>query len=104
MKTHRYEDTSRRSTLLKYCLSGVEYDIVFRDQILQTRVWVCVIIYVISTSVKNASLFGTIFQGMSWALVQLGVNIVPTFILVRVGMGRSTETSPSVTLDRNVKC
>ncbi|KAJ7195066.1 hypothetical protein GGX14DRAFT_475337, partial [Mycena pura] len=64
----------------------------------------CVITYVISCSVKSASPFGTIFQGVAWGLVQLGVNIVPTFILVRVGMGRSTENSLSVTLDRNIKC
>ncbi|KAJ7206592.1 hypothetical protein GGX14DRAFT_637664 [Mycena pura] len=66
----------------------------------------CVITYIISCSVKIASPFGTIFQGVAWGLVQLGVNIVPTFILVRVGMGRSTENSPSgsVTLDRNIKC
>ncbi|KAF8164385.1 hypothetical protein K438DRAFT_1984719 [Mycena galopus ATCC 62051] len=37
----------------------------------------CVILYVIS----NASQFWTIFQGVAWGLVQLGVNIVPTFIL-----------------------
>ncbi|KAF8193588.1 hypothetical protein K438DRAFT_1969482 [Mycena galopus ATCC 62051] len=58
---------------------------------------VCVIIYVISISISKSSLFGTIFNGVAWGLVQVGVNIVPTLILVRVGMGRSTEnTGPSM--------
>ncbi|KAJ7834199.1 hypothetical protein B0H14DRAFT_2798661 [Mycena olivaceomarginata] len=54
----------------------------------------CVIIYVISISTKQSSVFGTIFNGVAWGLVQVGVNIVPTLILVRVGLGRSTENSP----------
>ncbi|KAF8193635.1 hypothetical protein K438DRAFT_1761770 [Mycena galopus ATCC 62051] len=59
---------------------------------------VCVIIYVISISISKSSLFGTIFNGVALGLVQVGVNIVPTLILVRVGMGRSTEnTGPSIT-------
>ncbi|KAF7369473.1 hypothetical protein MVEN_00277000 [Mycena venus] len=52
---------------------------------------VCVIIYVIAISTNQTTVFGTIFKGVAWGLVQLGVNIVPTLILVRVGMGRSTE-------------
>ncbi|KAJ7227970.1 hypothetical protein B0H12DRAFT_234324 [Mycena haematopus] len=61
----------------------------------------CVIIYVISISINKSSLFGTIFNGVAWGLVQVGVNIVPTLILVRVGMGRSTEntTRPSLRVE-----
>ncbi|KAF7366060.1 hypothetical protein MVEN_00482200 [Mycena venus] len=58
----------------------------------------CVIIYVTSISIKSTSASATIFNGVAWGLVQLGVNIVPTLILVRVGMGRSTENTPSMTL------
>ncbi|KAJ7085329.1 hypothetical protein C8R43DRAFT_1051517 [Mycena crocata] len=54
---------------------------------------ICVIIYVVSVSLNHGSTFATIFNGVSWGMVQLGVNIVPTLILVRVGMGRSTENT-----------
>ncbi|KAJ7455845.1 hypothetical protein FB451DRAFT_1564851 [Mycena latifolia] len=61
----------------------------------------CVIIYIISVSVNNSgSPFATIFNGVSWGLVQLGVNIVPTLILVRVGLGRSTENTAPFTMER----
>ncbi|KAF7330662.1 hypothetical protein MSAN_02451500 [Mycena sanguinolenta] len=56
----------------------------------------CVIIYVISISINESTWFGTVFNGVAWGLVQLGVNIVPTLILVRVGMGRSTENSTTM--------
>ncbi|KAJ6452810.1 hypothetical protein C8R45DRAFT_1040165 [Mycena sanguinolenta] len=56
----------------------------------------CVIIYVISISTNQSSWFGTVFNGVAWGLVQLGVNIVPTLILVRVGMGRSTENNTTI--------
>ncbi|KAJ7841602.1 hypothetical protein B0H14DRAFT_2782557 [Mycena olivaceomarginata] len=60
---------------------------------------ICVIIYVISLSINKSSAFRTIFNGVAWGLVQLGVNIVPTLILVRVGLGRSTEnTLPTLSL------
>ncbi|KAJ7288596.1 hypothetical protein C8J57DRAFT_1280807 [Mycena rebaudengoi] len=58
----------------------------------------CVIIYLISTSIETKSTSGTIFEGVAWSMVQIGVNIVPTLILVRVGMGRSTENTPPPTL------
>ncbi|KAJ6574315.1 hypothetical protein B0H19DRAFT_1254025 [Mycena capillaripes] len=61
----------------------------------------CTITYVVSTSIKSTSASASIFNGVAWGLVQLGVNIVPTLILVRVGMGRSTENSPSLTLNLN---
>ncbi|KAK7051730.1 hypothetical protein R3P38DRAFT_3343842 [Favolaschia claudopus] len=51
----------------------------------------CVVIYVVSISINKFTIFGTIFNGVAWGLVQVGVNIVPTLILVRVAMGRSTE-------------
>ncbi|KAJ7343792.1 hypothetical protein DFH08DRAFT_871278 [Mycena albidolilacea] len=52
---------------------------------------ICVIFYEISMSMKDSSVYGTISIGVAWGLVQVGVNIVPTLILVRVGLGRSTE-------------
>ncbi|KAF7336101.1 hypothetical protein MVEN_02157100 [Mycena venus] len=60
----------------------------------------CVIMYVISISIHQSSPFGTIFSGVAWGLLQLGINIVPMLILVRVGMGRSTEnTLPALSLN-----
>ncbi|KAJ7364279.1 hypothetical protein DFH08DRAFT_798654 [Mycena albidolilacea] len=65
---------------------------------------ICVIIYVISLSINKSSAFTTIFNGVAWGLVQLGVNIVPTLILVRVGLGRSTEnTLPALSFDFNTR-
>ncbi|KAJ7118255.1 hypothetical protein C8R44DRAFT_190374 [Mycena epipterygia] len=58
---------------------------------------VCAILYVTSASINSTSASATIFSGVSWGLFQLGVNIVPTLILVRVGMGRSTENTAPVT-------
>jgi len=58
----------------------------------------CVIIYLISRSMETNSASETIFKGVAWSMVQIGVNIVPTLILVRVGMGRSTENTPPPTL------
>ncbi|KAJ7272303.1 hypothetical protein C8J57DRAFT_1599421 [Mycena rebaudengoi] len=63
---------------------------------------VCAVIYVISATLNTGSAFGTIFVGVSWGLVQLGVNIVPTLILVRVGMGRSTENTSPFTGEENL--
>ncbi|KAJ7036404.1 hypothetical protein C8F04DRAFT_1394271 [Mycena alexandri] len=63
----------------------------------------CVIIYVISTSIKTESASETIFNGVAWSMVQIGVNIAPTLILVRVGMGRSTENTPPPTLGSSYK-
>ncbi|KAJ6460454.1 hypothetical protein C8R47DRAFT_1226227 [Mycena vitilis] len=63
---------------------------------------ICVVIYVISISIKQNSAFATIFNGVAWAFVQLGVNIVPTLILVRVGMGRSTENTRPLSVDINL--
>ncbi|KAJ7438406.1 hypothetical protein B0H11DRAFT_2254695 [Mycena galericulata] len=57
----------------------------------------CVIIYVISVSVPSSA-STTIFNGVSWGLVQVGVNIVPTLIVVRVGLGRSTENTAPLSL------
>ncbi|KAJ7675914.1 hypothetical protein DFH06DRAFT_1292117 [Mycena polygramma] len=67
---------------------------------------VFVIIYIVSSSINtdNSSQSGTVFQGVAWAVVQLGVNLVPTLILVRVGLGRSTEnTAGPVLLSHNSK-
>ncbi|KAJ6524195.1 hypothetical protein B0H19DRAFT_1085405 [Mycena capillaripes] len=63
----------------------------------------CVIIYVISTSIETESASETIFKGLAWSMVQIGVNIVPTLILVRVGMGRSTENTPPPSLGSSLK-
>ncbi|KAJ7272281.1 hypothetical protein C8J57DRAFT_279925 [Mycena rebaudengoi] len=63
---------------------------------------VCAIIYVISATLNTGTAFGTIFIGVGWGLVQLGVNIVPTLILVRVGMGRSTENTSPFTGEHNL--
>ncbi|KAJ7616220.1 hypothetical protein DFH06DRAFT_1239424 [Mycena polygramma] len=63
---------------------------------------ICVVIYVVSISIKQTSAFATIFNGVAWAFVQLGVNIVPTLILVRVGMGRSTENTRPLSVDINL--
>lgn len=63
----------------------------------------CVITYVISTSIGTKSASETIFRGVAWSMVQIGVNIVPTLILVRVGMGRSTENTPTSTLGSSFK-
>ncbi|KAJ7118305.1 hypothetical protein C8R44DRAFT_790552 [Mycena epipterygia] len=57
----------------------------------------CAILYVTSASINSNSASATIFNGVSWGVFQLGVNIVPTLILVRVGMGRSTENTAPVT-------
>ncbi|KAJ7637881.1 hypothetical protein DFH06DRAFT_643499 [Mycena polygramma] len=67
---------------------------------------VFVIIYIVSSSINtdNSSQSGTVFQGVAWAVVQLGVNLVPTLILVRVGLGRSTENAAGpVLLSHNSK-
>jgi len=61
-----------------------------------------IILYVISVTVNNGSPSATVFNGVSWGLVQLGVNIVPTLILVRVGMGRSTENTAPLSLDQSI--
>ncbi|KAJ7037329.1 hypothetical protein C8F04DRAFT_1093314 [Mycena alexandri] len=63
----------------------------------------CVIIYVISTSIKTKLASETIFNGVAWSMVQIGVNIAPTLILVRVGMGCSTENTPPPTLGSSSK-
>ncbi|KAJ7504905.1 hypothetical protein B0H11DRAFT_2221093 [Mycena galericulata] len=61
----------------------------------------CVIIYVISVSIPSSA-STTIFNGVSWGLVQVGVNIVPTLIVVRVGLGRSTENTAPLSLERSM--
>ncbi|KAJ6529408.1 hypothetical protein DFH09DRAFT_1185069 [Mycena vulgaris] len=62
----------------------------------------CAIIYVISASLNSGSASAMIFNGVAWGLFQLGVNIVPTLILVRVGLGRSTENTTPFTAERNI--
>ncbi|KAJ7909991.1 hypothetical protein B0H13DRAFT_2329798 [Mycena leptocephala] len=74
--------------------------IIFESGVLYS---LCVIIYVISTSINNGSASGTVFNGVAWAMAQIGVNIVPTLILVRVGMGRSTENTLPTTLGSDFK-
>lgn len=89
---------------------GTAIAIIFESGVLYS---LCVIIYVISTSINSASASvslpqqthasRTIFKGVAWAMVQIGVNIVPTLILVRVGLGRSTENTLPTTLGSNFK-
>ncbi|KAJ7874499.1 hypothetical protein B0H14DRAFT_2717991 [Mycena olivaceomarginata] len=56
------------------------------------------------TQFDTAVAIMTIFNGVAWGLVQLGVNIVPTLILVRVGLGCSTETTlPALSFDCNTR-
>ncbi|KAJ7909988.1 hypothetical protein B0H13DRAFT_2013341 [Mycena leptocephala] len=89
---------------------GTAIAIIFESGVLYS---LCVIIYVISTSINSTSASAslpqqtyasrTIFKGVAWAMVQIGVNIVPTLILVRVGLGRSTENTLPTTLGSNFK-
>jgi len=89
---------------------GTAIAIIFESGVLYS---LCVIIYVISTSINSTSASAslpqqtyasrTIFKGVAWAMVQIGVNIVPTLILVRVGLGRSTENTLPTTLASNFK-